>query len=134
MEKLKVDRTSTFGFQVTSFPQGIGEAFDSLIDRVPDGLERPYYGISYVENNHIVYLAAALEKFPGEAEKYGFRRYVINEGEYNAITVKDWRTKTDTIKDVFMELMKDDCPTENNPCVEWYKNDDEMVCMVKTNT
>ena len=132
MEKITLnDTTAVFGFQVKSFPEGIGDAFDKLIAVVPDGLARAYYGISYVNNNVIIYIAAAVEKLPGEAEKYGFTRYFIQPGNYHAITVKDWREKTDSIKDVFMEIMKDDCPDENRPCVEWYKNDEEMVCMVR---
>ena len=40
-----------FGFPVTGFPPGIGEAFESLLKIVPDGFERHYYGISYVNED-----------------------------------------------------------------------------------
>ena len=56
-----------FGFRVKTFPEGIGEAFDSLIEMVPEGLNRSYYGISYMTpENEAVYIAAVEEKNKGE--------------------------------------------------------------------
>ncbi|HEX5172352.1 MAG TPA: hypothetical protein VFW11_24420 [Cyclobacteriaceae bacterium] len=132
MEKYYLkDDLRVFGVQVKTFPIGIGEAFDSLIGKLPEGLERSYYGISYVRDKDIVYLAVTAERFEGEAEKYNYERFTIAKGNYNTIMVKDWSKKTDKIKDVFHEIMKDDCPDENRPCVEWYKSDKEMLCMVR---
>ena len=121
-----------FGFQVKTFPEGIGEAFDSLIEMVPEGLNRSYYGISYMTpDNKVVYIAAVEEKNKGEAEKNKCQRYIIEKGKYLTVTVLDWRQKTDTIKDVFHEMMKEENLDKTKPCVEWYKNDDEMLCMLK---
>ena len=121
-----------FGFQVKSFPAGIGEAFDSLLKTILGGFDRPYYGISRMTSNGMEYLAAAIEKFEGEAEKYNYKRYKVEKGEYLTETVKDWRKKTGTINDVFRKMMQDDRVDKTKPCVEWYKNDDEMLCMVRT--
>ena len=121
-----------FGFQVKSFPEGIGEAFDALIEMVPEGLNRSYYGISYMTpDNEAVYIAAVEEKNKGEAELNKCERYTIEAGKYFAETVKDWRQKTETIKDVFHKLMEGNDFDHSKPCVEWYKNDDEMLCMIK---
>ena len=128
-----INDIKVFGFQVKSFPRGIGDDFESLIKIVPGGFERPYYGISYLDKDgQILYNATALEKYEGEAEKYNCKRYTIDKGEYVAITVYDWRQKTDCIKDVFHEIMQDSRVDKTNPAVEWYKNDDEMMCMVQT--
>lgn len=132
MEKYYLkDDLKVFGVQVKTFPIGIGEAFDALIGRLPEGLGRSYYGISYVTDKGIVYLAVTAEMFEGEAEKYHYDRFTIAKGNYRTITVRDWSKKTDKIKDVFQEIMKDECPDENRPCVEWYKDDKEMMCMVR---
>ena len=48
------------------------------------------------------------EKYEGEAEKYNCERYVIEKGVYIAVTITDWRKKTDCIKDVFHDMMEDD--------------------------
>ncbi|MEJ7645730.1 MAG: hypothetical protein WKF87_14140 [Chryseolinea sp.] len=132
MEKMVLnDNLSVFGFEVTTFPEGIKEAFDTLMKMVPDGVDRSLYGISYMERDDVRYHAAIIENFPGEAEKYNCRRYTVEKGEYMTTTVKDWIKKTHTIKDVFGAMLKDDCPTDVRPAVEWYINDDEMVCMIK---
>jgi len=124
-----------FGFQVKTFPDGIGEAFDSLIEMVPEGLNRSYYGISYMTpDNKAVYIAAVEEKNKGEAERNKCERYTIEQGKYLAVAVKDWRQKTDTIKDVFHGMDKEENIDRSKPCVEWYKNDDEMLCMLKLNS
>ena len=121
-----------FGFQVKSFPEGIGEAFESLIKMVPDGFERPYYGISYKDKNgQMIYTAAALEKYEGEAEKYNCERYLVEKGEYLTVTVYDWRKKTGSINGVFQEIIQDSRVDKTKPAVEWYKNDHEMMCMVQ---
>ena len=122
-----------FGVQVKTFPNGIGEAFDGLVKMLPGGFDRSYYGISYMSNDGaMVYIAAAIEKQEGEAEKYNCERYIIEKGEYLAITVNDWRSKTDCIKDVFHEIIKDNRIDKTRPAIEWYKDEKEMICMVKT--
>ena len=126
---------TAFGFQVKAFPAGIGEAFDALIAMVPEGLNRSYYGLSYMtEGGNVVYIAAVEEKTRGEAEKNNCERYTIEKGTYATVTVTDWRQKTDTIKDVFHEMMQEKNIDHSKPCVEWYKNDDEMLCMLKLNS
>jgi predicted transcriptional regulator YdeE len=122
-----------FGFQVTNFPQGIGEAFETLIKTVPGGFDRPYYGISYMDQNgKMIYNVTASEKYEGEAEKYNYKRFVIDKGEYLTITLPGWREKTNCIKDLFHEIITDSRADKTKPAIEWYKNDDEMMCMVKT--
>jgi hypothetical protein len=133
MEKyqLKSDIT-VFGFEVKTFPDGIGEAFDRLVEKVPEGFSRDYYGISFLNSeNRMVYLATALEKEDGEAEKYQCDRYTIKKGDYVAETVWDWRKKTDLIKYVFKGLFNSIQGTSTGPCIEWYKDNNEMLCMVK---
>jgi predicted transcriptional regulator YdeE len=132
MEKYQIkDDIKVFGLEVKTFPNRIGDTFDALVKLVPDGFARHYYGICYPDsNNHIVYLATAVEKEFGEAEKFNCSRYTIAKGEYAVETVLDWRGKTDSIKDVFERMMKSIPNGSAGPIVEWYKNDWEMVCMI----
>jgi predicted transcriptional regulator YdeE len=134
MEKYNLaDDVIVFGFQVKTFPSGIGEAFDELIKNTGDCAgERRYYGISEFKNGKMIYYAAAEEKAKGEAEKYGYERLKIEKGEYLTSTVFGWRKKTDHIKDVFSEIIKDPHVNKMKPAIEWYKNDTEMMCLVKT--
>ena len=121
-----------FGKVVKNFPQGIGEAFDALIKMISGKFDRDYYGISYMDKNgKMIYYAAAIEKYNGEAEKFNCEKLTVEKGKYICVTVKNWRQKTNSINTVFQEIMKNDKADKTKPAIEWYKNDDEMLCMVK---
>ena len=121
-----------FGLQVVRFPQGIQQAFDELIHAVPEGLNRNYYGISKMDDKgNFAYYAAVEELVEGEGKKHGFDYYTIERGKYLTEAVLDWRSKVAGIKDVFGEMMKSKRYDTTKPCIEWYKNDNEMLCMLK---
>jgi hypothetical protein len=132
MEKYIQDVDLTlFGVQVNTFPLGIMEAFDGLAKVF--GFERPYYGVSwFAEDGQIKYYSMVSEAFKDEAKKYSYEQLTMPKGEYQTSTVFNWMSKLDCIKDVFNELMQGKSPTQSSPCIEWYKSDDEMLCMVKT--
>lgn len=133
MEKYRIQNDlKAFGLQVHTFPNQIGDAFALLAKTINDGFNRGYYGISYFSSSgKIIYKAAAEEKFAGEPKKYNLEEYIIERGDYLMAPVKDWRKKMDCIKDVFNEIMQDKRCDETKPCVEWYKDDNEMLCMIK---
>ena len=53
-----------FGIRVKTFPDGIGEVFESLIKMFPKDDKRSYYGISEFKNGSMHYYATAEETFP----------------------------------------------------------------------
>ena len=119
-----------FGVQVKTFPSGIKEAFTDLMKKL--GVNRAYYGVSWCDKNgSIKYYAMAAENFEGEAKGHEFETLIIPKGEYFTEKIVDWMSKTDCIKDVFHNLMGDSIPDEKHPCIEWYKSEKEMLCMVK---
>jgi|GEM_PF-214873 len=131
MENYRIENDITaLGREVTTFPQCVKEAFDELMALFPKDDPRPYYGISLCTEKGIVYYAAAHENYDGEAEAHHRERYTIAKGNYLAITIKDWLTKTDTIKDVFESMLNDERSDRSKPCIEIYKNDWEMICLV----
>jgi len=133
MEKYTLkDDQKVFGIQVKTFPSGIGEAFETLVKTISEGYDRAYYGIGQIVNQEIIYIAAAEEKYEGEAEKYNCESYIIEKGEYLIEPIKDWRMKTDCIKDIFHKMMQNSLFDNTKPCIEWYKDDDEMLCMLKS--
>jgi len=121
-----------FGKEVRTFPLGVAEAFHELLTMIPDGSHRAYYGLSHIdEMGKIIYKAAAEENYAGEAEKYNCKRYLIEKGEYLAVSITNWRDNTDCIKDVFHDMMEDDRADKTKEVVEWYKTETEMLCLVK---
>jgi hypothetical protein len=118
------------GIGLKIFPEGIKEAFDSLMKTL--GLERAYYGVSWMdERNKVIYYAMAAESFPGEGKLHGYEEFIIDKGDYKTEAVHNWLSKTDSIKDIFHELMGNNTPDKKHPCIEWYQSDDEMLCMVR---
>ena len=121
---------TVFGVQVKTFPDGIKEAFDGLMSSF--GNNRSYYGISWLdENDSVQYYAMAPETFKGEANKYQYEKLTITKGGYYTETIYNWLSKLDSIKETIHGLMPNNRPDKNNPCVEWYKSEDEMLCMIK---
>ncbi len=121
---------TVFGVQVKTFPDGIKEAFDGLMGSF--GKSRSYYGISWLdENDRVQYYAMVPEDFKGEANKYQYEKLIITKGGYYTETIYNWLSKLDSIKDTIHGLMPNNRPDKINPCVEWYKSDDEMLCMIK---
>jgi hypothetical protein len=126
----QLEDMTVFGVHVKTFPNGIKKAFDSLMSIF--GNNRSYYGISWMDENDCVqYYAMVPEAFNGEANKYQYEKRLIVKGGYRTEAVYNWLSKLDSLKEVFHRLMPDNRPDINHPCVEWYKSDDEMLCMVK---
>lgn len=120
-----------FGIEVTTFPIGIKEAFDKIIAMVPDGMQRSHYGLSYMKGDKVIYHAACAEKYEGEPEKLNCGKYTIEKGDYIAITITDWMKKIESIGEAFHKMMQDNRIDLTKPCLEWYKSDEEMACMMK---
>jgi hypothetical protein len=134
METYNISRElKVLGFRVKTFPLGIGEAFEELMKKLPPGDNRSYYGISYCVGKEVFYNATAEETIEGEGAKYGYETFTIEKGEYITEAIDNWQQKTHSIKDVFAGMMKDERIDHSKPviCVEWYKNMNEMLCMIK---
>jgi hypothetical protein len=133
MEKFQVkEDINTFGVHVTTFPAGVGEAFEKLSKELENGMHRPWYGISWMDDKgKVVYYANSAEISPNEAAKYKYETLLIEKGEYYCEPVKNWRSNLDCIKDVFHDMMESGKTDSNKPCIEWYKSDDEMLCLIK---
>ena len=122
-----------FGQPVKTFPKGIDEAFDKLIQMLPGGFNRSFYGISFMDKEgKMVYIAAAIEQLKGEAKKYNCEKYTIEKGTYLSEKITMWRDKTASINTIFHQLMQNSNADKTKPAVEWYKSEEEMFCMVKS--
>jgi hypothetical protein len=115
---------------IRSFPDSIPESFNNL-EQLLSREGRTFYGISHGGKNGIVYKVAVTENFEGEGKKYGFDSFVITKGTYLTETIMNWKTQTKTIEVIFNKLLSDPRLDHSFPCLEWYKSDRELVCMVK---
>ncbi len=132
-EHIFSEEIRVFGTRVKTFPAGIREAFDSLIRITGDASRaRNYYGISEFKEGVMHYYAAAEEKLSGEAKKYNCEELKIESGSYLAISMHDWRKNLNCIKGLFSELLQDTRADKTKPAIEWYKDENEMLCLIKT--
>lgn len=113
-----------------SFPYEIKQAFGSLIDRLPTVEGRTFFGVAFQnENGEMIYKAAVLESFDGEAEKLGCEKFTIEKGDYLTERLKDWK-KDESMIGLTFKKFADSAYNSTFPCLEWYQGDDVM-CMVK---
>jgi predicted transcriptional regulator YdeE len=92
-----------------------------------------FYGISYFnKEGNIVYKAAATTSSEEEAKKFGLEYFVIPKGQYLSETLVNWMDQLPNIGNTFSAMMKDERADSTFPCVEWYKSDHEMMCMMRT--
>lgn len=132
MEKyLLKDDIKVFYVTALSFPEGIIEAHQKLESMLPSIKERKFYGISYPDKNGVIsYKAAVEESYPGEAEKYGCKTFVIPKGEYISELLSDWNKDVTIVEKTFKKLLADPRIDPNGFCLEMYLENNEMRCMV----
>ena len=119
-----------FCVRAKSFPYEIKQAFSTLVSLLPTPEGRTFFGIAYQdEEGMMVYKAAVLESFKGEAEKLGCEKFRIEKGDYLTETLRNWKKDETMIGTTFKKISESNYPT-TFPCVEWYRGNNVM-CMVK---
>lgn len=125
---LKQD-VKVFCVEAESFPKGIKAAFDKL--NTVTGMEgRSIFGISKPYNGSIRYRAAAAENFEGEGTLLGYPTFTIEAGNYLGETLNNWQQNEMLIMSIFNRLIADKRLDGSAHCVEWYKNDTDLLCLV----
>ncbi|HYC85143.1 MAG TPA: hypothetical protein VEB86_07965, partial [Chryseosolibacter sp.] len=109
MKKLTLEHdVDVIGLTVQLFPEGIQQAFDSLRRILPEECNRTYFGIVRQDGHgRIEYKAAASVSGPLENLPDNLEPMNVKGGVYMAATIKDWRTKLDSIKPTFMRLFQE---------------------------
>lgn len=130
MELINVAKPiKVLGLKVETFPDGIGETFEILLHHLDT--QRSYFGISRCENDVIKYIAAAELDATENISLPGAEFYSIEKGAYLSEPIWDWRKNLPAIKDVFHSLLQDKRVKAGSTCIEWYKDDDLMWCMIR---
>lgn len=111
-----------------SFPQGIGEAFHTLEQSLPNFAERTFFGISYPdEKGGLIYKAGASSI--GEEDTNDLEIFTIKKGTYLTEVLLNWRQNETSIADAFRKL-GDAQPETVPPGIEWYTGED-VLCMLR---
>jgi len=133
MESIFLEQdVKVFYVAATSFPDGIQEAYQKLHSLIGSPAGRRFFGISYPETpSKIIYKEGVEENYPGEGEQLGCETFVIKEGQYISIYIKDFMKDIPKIGQSFQELLTDHRIDPNGRCVEEYINDKDVRCMVR---
>jgi predicted transcriptional regulator YdeE len=115
------------------FGKGIGESFVRLAEKLhTPGEKRDCYGIVDMPSTGMRYRAAFTELKSGEAIEKNLPQFVIPCGHYASITIENWNQKMMEIGPTFDQILKSGKADRSAPCIEFYKTETELICMVKS--
>ena len=135
MEKFTLeDDIKVFCETAKSFPDGIMEAHKELESIISCSKQRRYFGISSRNSKGIItYDAAAEEIYQGEAEELGCEKFVIESGQYISLLIENYVSDVSAIVKAFQLLMAYPGIDPQGYCIEWYLNENDVMCMVRLN-
>lgn len=135
MQEFNLDHDpKLFCVPAKSFPVGVKEAFETIERKLGDIKGRTFFGLSRgTKGGGIEYKAGVLETSEGEGEKYGFESHIVKKGTYLVETITNWQENMQLFSITFQKLLADPRLDWNSWCVEWYKEDGSVMCMVKIN-
>jgi len=135
MEKFTLeDDIKVFCETAKSFPDGIMEAHKELESIISCSKQRRYFGISSRNAKGIItYDAAAEEIYQGEAEELGCEKFVIESGQYISLLIENYISDVSAIVKAFQLLMAYPGIDPQGYCIEWYLNENDVMCMVRLN-
>lgn len=139
MEKFKLGKDiELFCIKADSFPDGIKAAHEKLADITKSYGKRNYFGISYLYDDEILYMAAAEFDKNKESVPSGCETYMLKRGNYISIYIADFVKDISQIDRAFKKLLADPGIDENGCCAECYfpegsdgTNAKDVRCMVR---
>lgn len=129
--KIIQEDTIVFFIEASSFPEGIGIAFQKLFSTFPSTEKRNVFGISRPENGKIVYKAAAELISSDDRSNLNLPSLVIEKGEYYFTLVKNFRNDINSISKAFMKITSLPNIDPNGYYIEWYQDENDVLCLVK---
>jgi hypothetical protein len=132
MENVTIENDiNVFYLTASSFPDGIQEVHARLHSLVEDSSERTTFGISRPENGTIIYRVGFEEKYAGDGAIYDCATFVLKKGTYSCISVMDFMKDPASIKNAFTTLLSQLNLDGEGYCVERYKNERDVDCMIR---
>lgn len=121
-----------FTVTASSFPEGIGDAYQKLHSFDPDNESRRCFGLSKPnKKGELIYKAAAEELNEGETEKFNCESFIIEAGNYITLDVHNYMDDMQKIGDAFHTLLKHPDIDPDAHCIEWFQDRVDLICMVK---
>jgi hypothetical protein len=139
MENFKLEKDiNLFCVKADAFPQGIMAAHQKLVSIGKRLGKRNYFGVSYMYDDEILYMAAAELNHDKETIPASCETYTLRKGNYISIYISDFANNTSQIEKAFKALLADPKIDENGCCAECYfpegsdgTNAKDVRCMVR---
>lgn len=113
------------------FGKGIIEAFVRLAEKLEhNGERRESYGLISKNNQVMTYHAGFTLTSENEAKLKQIPVIEIPAGIYHAIRIDHWNQHLQYIGPAFDQLIKSGTVDISSPCIEYYKTETELVCMI----
>ena len=112
------------------FPVGIRDAWTKLESKLASLKGRKFYGLTFMENSHLVYYAGLKPLNKGEAAALGFPILTLKGGKYARVKLMDWNNHADQIGEIFNQLMETYKKDPDGPTVEFYRSQSELQLMI----
>ena len=135
--KLKKD-INLFCVKADSFPDGIKAAHQKLVSIAKRIGNRNYFGVSYLYDDEILYMAAAEINSDKETIPPACETYTLKKGNYISIYISDFAKDPSQIGKAFKTLLAEPEIDENGCCAECYfpegadgTNAKDVRCMVR---
>lgn len=117
-------------YEATSFPEGISDSHTKLFSFFADAHKRKRFGISRPENGKIKYMAAIEQLVPFECMSLNLQTFEIVKGKYISLLVKDFHSNLYSIDAAFKKLITHPGIDPNGYCLEWYLNENDVLCLI----
>lgn len=132
MEKFVIEKDIPVMYVTAdSFPDGIMAAHHT-IHAIMTSPDRVFFGISFPDKNGVIAYKAGVERFSEEeALTLELETYIIRKGNYESVFLKEYYKKPERIAEAFQQLLTSPDLDPKGACVEMYKGEKDVRCMVK---
>jgi hypothetical protein len=123
--ELMVEKSNDFG-------QDIAQSFVRLAEKIGHQNEkRDCYGLITKSEMKTIYYAGFTQVNPNEAKDKNIETMNLPKGNYQSILIENWNQKLLEIGPTFDQILKSGKVDTMSPCIEFYKSESELICMVK---
>lgn len=139
MENFKLEKDiNLYCVKADTFPDGIKDAHQKLVSISKSLGKQNHFGVSYLYDDAILYMAAAEIESSKETIPTGCETYTLKKGDYISFYIKDFAKDPTQIEKAFKTLLADPRIDEEGCCAECYfpegadgTNAKDVRCMVR---
>jgi hypothetical protein len=133
IEEFIVERDIELIYEVaTDFGQDIAQSYVRLAEKTGhSGEKRDCYGLVLKTGKGMEYRGAFTQLCSNEGLEKQIPVFTIPSGKYYSILIENWNQKLLEIGPTFDQILQSGKVDTMSPCIEYYRTESELICMVK---